>query len=184
MQQSKIIIINNKEFLKLQVLEKFRYCLIDPERYEASLTDQEHRHFENLTKAFQLTGAENSSTKAIKLIQNSIIGCEDWKTANRILRDCETLFQNFIERNKKVARMANAERLRFYEKKLKKEKKWLDAAIVNEKANKLEGLYEKDEQEFDWSQIEIPATIVTNDPAVLGEFVTAQIVEEDDDDDE
>lgn len=167
MRELKNFKIREKDFVKLSTIDKFRYCIAEPDRYEKLLTDQEQKQFDKLYKVYHLTYKEISTSKSIKIVRQEITGADDWKTASRLVKDALDIFSDYININKKARRLALAERLFDYIEYLEEKEKYFEAAVVAEKAAKIGGYDKDDIEQIDWSKIQIPGSIYDSDPKLL-----------------
>ena len=175
--------ISEKYFRELPFHEKFNYCISEPERYESLLTNQEQIQYDRIFSIFHLTQKCLSDATAVKIIQQKILGANDWHIAKKLYRDTTNLLTPFVEVNKQAKRIAMSERLLEWAEILEEEGNFIDAAILIEKAAKIGGYDKDDDKGIDWDSFQIPASEYSNDPALLAqEFTTYEGEEESEDD--
>ncbi len=155
-------------------------AMIEPERFEGSLTLEEDAYRQQLERAYHHCHRELRQSAAVKLIQNNVQGCETMYKANRLLADMEELYGRFINKNSELKQAIlvekmyeDAEMIRAMAAKVKDQGQYQAAAEMLEKANnirekaaKIEGI-DKINRGFDPSDFKLPAVVVTSDPAVL-----------------
>lgn len=164
---SKLIKISSSEFQQFSALEKFRACISEPERYERLLNDAEQKQYDKLVKVFNLTYKEISQKNAIKIVNEQIAGAEDWKTANKLIKDAMSLMGPFLEWNKTARRYATVERLYSYAEALEEKEQYADAAKILIEAAKLQKFDEEEGIGIDWDSVQIPASNYSSDPKIL-----------------
>jgi hypothetical protein len=177
--------VTEKQFKELPFAEKFKYCISEPERYEKLLTNTEEIQYRRIIEVYHLTHKCISNTNAIKIVQYQISGAEDWKIANKLVKDAQDIMSPFVQINKLAKRIAVSERLFAYAELLEEEGKLLESSIVQEKAIKIGGYDKDDDSGIDWDLLQIPASEYSTDPALLNEaFDEAEEIADDEEEED
>lgn len=171
--------------------------MVEPDRFV--LNDEDHAYYRQLMDAWRLVSDEMREGVAIRIIQNEVFGAESWYKANRILRDVESLFSPFMERNRELQRRKVIDRLYAYAETAHKKaiveldgeeivsQDWLILAQKFLKdAAEMEGLGQDGTPPIDPDDIVIPEIEITSDPSAFidAQYDEAEADEEADDDEE
>ena len=193
MSRKPLKIYANKDFKNASRLDRIYMWMIEPERFDHLLTQEEEEHARKLQQAYHGVFQELRRSAAVKWIQNNVRGAESLYLANRVLDDMQEVFGRFLDKNLALKQAIvvekmyeDAEMMRALAKKLKDDGDWERAGNLLEKANKvrndaaqLEGLH-KIQKDFRPEEFAIPEVVITSDPAVLNEnFEDAELDEDD-----
>lgn len=180
MSKKQLQIYKASDFKAATILDRMMMYMIEPERFEFQLTQEEYVYYEQLQRAYQGCFKNLRKSVSLRWIQENIPGAESPYKANKVFGDMQTLFGNFVDKNKELQRQAVIERLYAHAEKMEEaaetyeeEKEWEKAAYIRdraasvlEKAAKMDGLDQLDNG-FDPSEFELPAIEVTSDAGVL-----------------
>lgn len=176
------------DFQKADRLDRIRMHMIEPERFD--LGDDDQKYFQALQEAWLLVCNETREVVAIRLIQEQVPGFDSWYRSNKLLRDVETLFAPFLERNKAVQRARVVEKLYLMASIAERQamvkdedtgeiygdKEWMEiAGKLLMDAAKLDGLDRDTTELINPDDVTIPEIEITSDPQA---FFDAQASDE------
>jgi len=131
------------------------------------LNDSEYNRLEEIKDCFALVNNKVSLSEQIQLILETIPGIETWESANKLLREMETLFGEVVTRNREYTRTLYINKLRELAAKAENDGNITEARRCIQAAAKLDHMDIPEQEKIDPNQFKIPAVTFTTDIAAL-----------------
>ena len=162
---SKVRVFTDKMFKNASAIERMYIHMMEPERFVLNNTD--HVRLEEIKDCFALVSDKISNAEQIKLILETIPSIETWESANKLLREMESLFGDVVTRNREYTRTLYINKLRELAAKAEDEGNITEARRCIQAAAKLDHMDIPEQQKIDPNQFKIPEVTFTTDVSAL-----------------
>ena len=162
---SKVRVFTDKMFKNATPIERMYIHMMEPERFVLNNTD--HVRLEEIKDCFSLVNDKISAAEQIQLILENIRSIETWESANKLLREMETLFGDVVTRNREYTRTLYINKLRSLAAKAEEDGDIAEARRCIQSAAKLDHMDIPEQQQIDPNQFKVPEVTFTTDISVL-----------------